>query len=251
MLDGARVFTKIHAKNDVVRSDRDNERERVSGRPLRLMVYDRTCVKRGIGLSSAWSAGAILYRGLGRFDRSFGASSWQEALEWLATFEASRPIEQIQYWGHGRWGRVLVGSDVLDAAALRGDHPLHPQLRAIRERIVPNGRSLLWLRTCEAFGARAGIDFAQALADFFGANVAGHTFIIGALQSGLHGLAPGCRPAWSPSEGLAEGTPERPERALWSRPEHPRTITCLSNAVPRAWLEEDSARAVTSTSNQT
>lgn len=206
------------------------------------MVYDRTCVKRhGFGLSSVWSAGATLYRGLGRFDATRGVRSWQEAVTWLATFEASRPIEEIQYWGHGRWGRVLVGSDVLDVSALRQGHALHSSLCDVRERLVGGDRGLIWLRTCEAFGARAGADLAQSLADFFGVNVAGHTFIIGAIQSGLRALAPGCRPSWSAAEGLAEGTPERPERALWSAPKYPRTITCLENEVPPAWREEDSA----------
>jgi hypothetical protein len=212
----------------------------VSGTPLRLMVYDRTCVKRGIGLSNAWSAGGVLYRGLGRFDATFGAGSWREALDWLATFEASRPIEQIQYWGHGRWGRVLVGSDVFDAAALRPGHALQEVVLAVRERFVRSTESLVWLRTCETFGARSGIDFAQALSDFFGVKVAGHTFIIGALQSGLRALSPGCRPTWSLAEGLAEGTPERPARALWSAAAHPRTITCFANAIPSSWFDEDS-----------
>jgi hypothetical protein len=99
----------------------------------------------------------------------------------------------------------------------------------------------VWLRTCEAFGARAGLDFAQALADTFGARVAGHTFIIGAFQSGLHALEPGCRPTWSAAEGILEGAPEAPRRAMWSGPTQPRTITCFSNEVPAVWLDEDSA----------
>jgi hypothetical protein len=206
---------------------------------LRLMVYDRTCMKRGVGLSTAWSVGSRLYRGLGRLDATFGARSWNEALSWLATFEVSRPIQEVQYWGHGRWGRVLVAEDVFDAEALRLGHPLHALVLAVRERLVPGGEALVWLRTCEAFGARAGIDFAQALADGLGARVAGHTFVIGALQSGLRVLAPGCRPRWSAAEGIAEGTPDSPKRAFGSGPTRPRTITCFSNQVPRAWLEED------------
>ena len=212
-------------------------------RPLRLMVFDRTCVRRGVGLSSAWSAGGLLYRGLGRLDATFGARSWDDALEWLTKYEPSRPIEEIQYWGHGRWGRVLVGRDAFDLTALRPGAPLHSKLVALRERIAPGPESLVWLRTCEAFGARPGIDFAQAVADFFGVKVAGHTFIIGALQSGLRALSPGCRPTWSPAEGLAEGTPDKPERALWSAAAHPRTITCLSNLVPLPWFDEDSVPA--------
>lgn len=211
----------------------------MSGAPLRLMVYDRTCTKRGVGLSNAWWAGAALYRRLGRFDATFGARSWAEALEWLATYRSACPIAQIQYWGHGRWGRVLVGSDVLDARALRPGHALHPAVCAVRDRLLPATQSLVWLRTCEVFGADAGIDFAQALADFFRAEVAGHTFIIGALQSGLRTLSPGCRPTWRRSEGLAEGTPDGPIRALWSGIDRPRTVTCFANAIPTAWFDED------------
>lgn len=205
---------------------------------LRLMVYDRTCVGRlaPVGLSTAWRSGSVLYRGLGRLDAAFGASSWDEALGWLATVEPSRPIAEIQYWGHGRWGRVLVAEDALDASALEPGHRLFARLAAVRERLVPGGEALLWLRTCEAFGANAGRDFAARLADGLGARVAGHTFIIGAVQSGLHGLRPGHAPKWSAHEGLAEGTPERPLRAYGSALGRPRTITCLSGEVPLDWF---------------
>jgi hypothetical protein len=214
-------------------------------RPLRLMVYDRTCVKNGFGLSTAWSVGSSLYRGLRRLDATFGARTWEEALRWLSTFEPSRSIEEIQYWGHGRWGRVLIANDALDASALRNErHPLHAALRTTQERLVPGGEALVWLRTCEAFGANVGIDFAQALADGLGAKVAGHTFIIGALQSGLRALRPGCRPSWSPTEGIAKGTAADPKSAFGSTPNRPRTISCFSNVVPDVWLEEDSAPAI-------
>lgn len=210
-------------------------------RPLRLMIYDRTCVKRGVGLSTAWSAGSVLYRGLRRFDAALGVKSWEEALSWLARHAPSRSIGEIQYWGHGRWGRVFVDNDVFDANALQPGHPLHASVLAVRERLVPNGEALVWLRTCEAFGANVGIDFAQRLADTFGARVAGHTFIIGAVQSGLRALAPGCRPTWSAAEGLAEGTADAPLRAHGSGLHRPRTVSFLSNEVPASWLAEDGA----------
>jgi hypothetical protein len=204
--------------------------------PLRLLVYDRTCVGRPVGLSSAWATGAALYRALGRLDAVRGVGSWAEALEWLAACEPDRPISEIQYWGHGRWGRVLVDRDPLDVSALSPGHPLHMKLEAVRQRLIPAGEALVWLRTCEAFGADAGLDFARRLADFFGSRVAGHTHIIGALQSGLHGLRPGHTPDWSPEEGIAEGSPEAPLRALHSIPGRPRTITCFDGAVPPSWF---------------
>ncbi len=200
---------------------------------MRLVVYDRTCVARRGHLTPVWAAGAWLFRRLGRIDAVHGVASWAEALGWLATRE--EPIDEIQYWGHGKWGAAFVGEDVLDASALHDRrHDRRRDLEAVRERLAPG--ALLWFRTCETFGAARGIDFAERLADFFGARVAGHTYIIGFHQSGLHGLAPGARADWSAGEGLAEGSPEAPARARWSRPWHPRTLTALHGAVPAAWI---------------
>jgi hypothetical protein len=210
----------------------------VEARGLRLMVYDRTCVAKlaPVGLSTAWAAGSVLYRGLNRLDAAFGASSWDEALTWLGSYDASRPIAEIQYWGHGRWGRVHIDKDVLDAAAFAPGHRLEPRISALRERLVPGGEALVWLRTCETFGAAAGHDFAERLASVLGTRVAGHTFIIGALQSGLHGLLPGHTPDWPADEGIAEGTAEKPVRAHGSGVRRPRTITCFEGAVPPDWF---------------
>src|SRR5688572_30009024 len=134
--------------------------------PLRLMVYDRTCTKRyGFYLSTAWRSGSVLYRALRRLDATFGATSWDEAFAWLATHARDRPIEEIQYWGHGKWGEILIADDRFGTKGLD-----HPRVAAVRERLTPD--ALVWLRTCEAFGARAGHDFAQHLADTLGVRVA-------------------------------------------------------------------------------
>ena len=199
---------------------------------MRVIVYDRTCVIRRGALTPAWAVGARIYRGLGRIDEARGVTSWREALAWIAARPA--PVAEIQYWGHGRWGRAMVEKDVLDASALVRAHPLHDALTAVRARLAPD--ALIWFRTCETFGAARGIAFAEALADFTGARVAGHTFVIGVQQSGLHGLAPGARADWSPNEGLREGTPSDPRRARWSRAGAPNTITCLDGVVPEAWF---------------
>ncbi len=193
---------------------------------MKLGVFDRTQGK----LTATWRAGTVLYRGLGRLDATFGATSWVEALDWLAA--AKEPIDEIQYWGHGKGGCVLVDRDVLSSRSLEGE--LRPKLEAVRERLAPD--ALVWLRTCEAFGANAGHDFAMRLADRLGARVAGHTFVIGALQSGLHGLLPGHRPDWPADEGLAEGTPAVPVRAHGSAPGRPRTVTCFDGRVPAEWF---------------
>ncbi len=203
--------------------------------PLRLMIHDRTCVGRGPlpGLSDAWRTGAALYRGLDRLDGARGVSSWSDALDWLvstATAE-SRPIAQIQFWGHGRRGRAYVGDESFDRASLDESAPHAPRVTALRELLAPG--ATVWFRTCETLGGEAGHTFARALGERLGVHVAGHTHVIGFWQSGLHRLAPGALPHWSPNEGVtAEG---EAAVALGSSPLRPRTIHCLQNAIPEGW----------------
>lgn len=202
-----------------------------SSEPLRLLVYDatqRARPPRALGLS--WQVGSYLYRGLGRIDAALGARSFDEAFTWLASYERERPITELQFWGHGKWGRALIDRESFDRRALSARHALHDPLRAFRERLSDG--ALVWFRTCETLGAEAGHSFASALSDFLGASVAGHTFVIGFFQSGLHRLRPGARPNWSTSEGLSRGTPQAPEAAFDSSPEQPNTITCLTGRIP-------------------
>lgn len=194
---------------------------------MRVLVYDRTCLVRRGWLTTPWAAGSLLYRAMRRLDASRGVTSWDDALTWLAALP--EPISELQYWGHGKWGRVFVAEDALDASSITSG-----RLEPLRTALAPN--ALVWFRTCETLGANAGIDFAERLADYTGARIAGHTFVIGFHQSGLHGLSPGTRADWSPSEGLAEGTPEAPASARWSERRAPNTITCLTGAVPDGWF---------------
>ena len=60
---------------------------------------------------------------------------------------------------------------------------------------------------------------------FLGCSAAGHTYVIHAWQSGLHVLAPGATPDWSPAEGLRDGTPDAPLEAKSSWPGAPSTVT--------------------------
>lgn len=198
---------------------------------LRLVVFDATQRQRSpkaLGLS--WQYGTLLYRALGRVDAAYGATSFADALAWLAQHDASQPIGELQFWGHGKWGRIFIDSEALDRRVLDAGHPHHAAFRAVRERLAPD--ALLWFRTCETLGARAGQDFAAALGDATGARVAGHTYVINFFQSGLHCLRPGTAPHWSPSEGLARGNAEQPEAALTSTPSAPNTITCLAGEIP-------------------
>jgi hypothetical protein len=198
----------------------------------RVLVYDRTTG----WLSRVWAGGASLFRGARRIDAAYGAGDWDGALRWLG--ELREPIDELQYWGHGKWGGAFVDNDVLDASALAPGNARRPLLEAVRERLAPD--ALVWFRTCETFGARRGLDFAERLADFLGTRVAGHTYVIHFHQSGLHGLAPGERAHWSAEEGLVEGTADDPRRARRSAPWAPRTVTCFARAVPEPWFRCDS-----------
>ncbi len=197
------------------------------------MIYDSTCTGAPSlpGLSHAWWTGGLLYRALGRIDRFEGFADWPSALRWLAEVEPDRPIAEIQLWCHGKWGKALLDRRPLDAGALRPTHPYHGMLRAIRDRLV-GPEALWWFRTCETFGALPGHRFAREWTDYFGCSAAGHTYIIGAWQSGLHRLAPGAPPDWPATEGLKAGTPDAPSKARHSHPFAPHTITCLHPAPP-------------------
>ena len=203
-------------------------------KPLRLVVYDATQRRRpprALGL--AWQLGTYLYRGLGRIDAAYGARSFDDALDWLGSYAADRPLAELQFWGHGKWGRILIDRESLDRRALVSGHALEPKLARLRERLAPD--PLVWFRTCETLGARPGQDFARALGDYFGARIAGHTFVIGYFQSGLHALGPGNAPTWSPEEGLSRGTPEAPEASFVSRPGAPNTVTCFAGRIPEGF----------------
>jgi hypothetical protein len=208
----------------------------VDARPgLRLLIYDRRSFwRRGRpDLTPLWWLGGLLYRALRRIDVRRGVSSWAEALHWLATIRPEKPIEEVQFWGHGLWGLATIGDDRLDRITAAGEH--EARLSALRARMLPDGNALWWFRTCQTLGARPGQVFAQELADRLGCRVAGHTYVIARWQSGLHSLAPGCVPDWAPDEGIALGSPEDPQRAKWSRRQEPNTITFLNGKIPRGY----------------
>jgi hypothetical protein len=191
---------------------------------LRLMVYDRNS-SAGRFLVAAWKVGGKLYGSLGRLDAWYGAGSWGEALAWLGDHRAPEPIAEVQFWGHGKWGEALIGGERLDQTFLAPSHPEHRALLAVRSRLCP-GTGLWWFRTCSTFGTAKGHAFARAWANFLGCRAAGHTFIIGLHQSGLHSLGPGEAPTWSVDEGTAGGV------SLWSKPGAPSTITCFHGRIP-------------------
>ncbi len=208
-------------------------------KPLRLMIYDDTCRGRpGLpGLTHSWIVGGKFYNVLGRLDAWKGCRSWEEALDWLATFEPERPIAEVQFWGHGKWGRAMIDRQRLDITDLSPASALFHPLLNVRARMT-GPDALWWFRTCETFGAKVGHEFARAWTDTLECRAAGHTYIIGPWQSGLHALKPGDEIDWSVDEGLVEGTPDSPKKALWSTARAPNTISCLRGDVPNwAWTK--------------
>ncbi len=198
---------------------------------LRLVIFDATQRERSPrALGHSWHYGTQLYRGLGRVDAAYGARSFADALAWLIAYQPARPIRELQFWGHGKWGGIFVERERLDRRVLRPGHAHYAAFRGFSERLEAD--ALLWFRTCETLGAEAGQDFAKALSDATGARIAGHTFVIGFWQSGLHCLRPGTTPSWSSSEGLARGSAEAPEAAHSSSPSAPNTISCLTGTIP-------------------
>jgi hypothetical protein len=196
---------------------------------MRLLVFDAT--RRRDWLSLSWRAGSHVYRALG-IDAACAATSWHQALVWLSVVHPGRAIDEVQFWGHGKWGRALIGDDVLDLRSTEPGHALHAPLAAVRARLA-GPDALWWWRTCETFGAQPGQEFATAWTSFLGCRSAGHTFVINVWQSGLHELSAGAVPQWSADEGLLAGTPEHPVRARWSHPFAPSTVHFMTSRLPR------------------
>jgi hypothetical protein len=217
---------------------------------LRLMIYDAEAGKSGTPfLPFVWRTGGGLYRLLGRFDAYQGFGTWFAALEWLVEVGAPAPIAEIQFWGHGKWGYAVMGTQHFNQRCFT-DSDWQGRLRAVAARLIHRdslGDAMSdpaldattpigwWFRSCETFGANAGQRFARDCADFFGCRVAGHTHEIGYYQSGLHSLAPGEDPYWESDEGIAEGTPQDPRSSVKSRRKRPNTVSCFDGQVPDGW----------------
>lgn len=197
---------------------------------LRILIYDDTCRSKGLRLTYSWIAGARLYRALGRFDAEHSVTSWTEGLDAVLAASEHERISEIQYWGHGKWGLARVGDERLDLERIENDSAIRDRLIEIRDRLCDD--ALLWFRTCETFGAERGHEFSRSLSALLNCDVAGHTYIIGPWQSGLHRLRRGAKPSWDPREGLIKGDPQNPHRAAWSRPLAPNTITCFRGDIP-------------------
>lgn len=192
-----------------------------------LMMFDNTDWTSS--LTKSWFMGGKLYKTFRAVDLTQGVSSWENALDWLLEVAPGKKISQIQFWGHGLPGQAYIGQDVLDARALHSNTELIAKLNKVKTRLTPN--ALFWFRTCLTFAGQTGQQFAKEFATTIDCRVAGHTFIIGPFQSGLHSLPPGATPYWPVKEGLTTTK----NKYIWSNPMKPNTISCLRSTVPSGW----------------
>lgn len=198
---------------------------------LDLMFYDSS-PWAGEALTFSFINGGKFYKMFRGIEKHAGFDSWTSALEWLATVEPNKKISSIQFWGHGAPATIAINDERLGISSLNVNSKYYSLLKSIKERLNPD--SLIWLRSCNCFTGKRGKIFAQNLANFFGCTVAGHTFIVGPWQSGLHTLRPGEIPTWSDTEGYKlnkEGVLEK----VWSLPWSPNTIFCLTGKIPENW----------------
>jgi hypothetical protein len=197
---------------------------------LRLMVYDKD---PGTGfaqkfLALSWRVGGWLFKLRGAIDIAYAAESWDDAFRWLATVEPGKTISEVQYWGHGGPGRVILGGDAFGSSRLQAAMLTNPNLRTFRERL--RSGSVIWFRCCNTFQGALGYKFSAIFADYFNCTIAGFTRVIGPVQGGLHTRQPFTPAHWSEFEGNTPH-PILPQVLQWSS----NSVTCLASKIPKGW----------------
>lgn len=204
----------------------------------RLMIYDNTTIKDGWdgfgsdALAYSWLAGGKLYRIMRSLDKVKGVSSWEEALDWIIEQGKIEPISQIQFWGHGSWGRVWIGKQALGVKTIRNPGILRDKLSDVKKYLADD--ALIWFRTCSTFGNTSGKTFAKEFTEWMSCKVAAHTHIVGWWQGGLHSLKPGQEPYWPDDEGVKTLSNGKQD-SIWSTRKTPNTIICLNGHLPEGW----------------
>jgi hypothetical protein len=202
------------------------------------MIYDNTTIEdgwNGFGsdaLAYTWFAGGRLYRWSRWLDKCNGVTSWENGLDWLIKEGRKEPISQIQYWGHGSWGKAWLGRSVISESTLNKSNKIRDRLEELKPLLTSN--ALIWFRTCSTFGNKSGQGFAKEFTNYMDCRVAAHTHMIGWWQGGLHSLKPNQSVYWPSKEGVSVNS-RGGEKALWSSWRTPNTITCMSGAVPKGW----------------
>eukprot|EP00698_Gefionella_okellyi_P013932 TRINITY_DN3851_c0_g1_i1.p1 TRINITY_DN3851_c0_g1~~TRINITY_DN3851_c0_g1_i1.p1 ORF type:complete len:272 (+),score=48.37 TRINITY_DN3851_c0_g1_i1:115-930(+) len=157
-----------------------------------VLIYDAAELT---ALGASWKIGAVLGKLLARYDAVFPANNWDEALSAVLAF--SGRIDEVHLWSHGRPACPLIQGEALSLDT-------HAQkLAAIRNKMSTN--AIWWFRCCNVFARPIGKRFAQDFSAFMSCRVAGFTFVIGAVQNGLHVLKPGQQADWSDEEGYRDG----------------------------------------------
>lgn len=204
----------------------------------RLMIYDDTTIEDGWdgfgsdALAYSWLAGGRLYRWFRWLDTVQGVTSWDEALDWLIEQGKKEPISQIQFWGHGSWGRAWIGKESIGRLTIHEESSVHDKFEELKNYLADD--ALIWFRTCSTFGNERGIQFAKEFTEWMNCKIAAHTHIIGWWQGGLHSLKPGQDPYWSPDEGVRK-LPDGKEESIWSTRKTPNTIRCFNGHLPEGW----------------
>lgn len=196
-----------------------------------LMFYDKS-PWAGKALTFSFINGGKFYKMFRSVENHAGFDNWADALTWLTTVEPDKKIDTIQFWGHGFTGGIAINGESLKSSSLKPQSKYYTLLKALKARLKPD--SVIWLRSCASFAGILGKKFAQDLANFFGCTVAGHSFIIGPWQSGLHTLRPGEQPSWSDIEGFTKDK-EGVLVSAWSKPWETHTIFCLTGKIPKNW----------------
>lgn len=200
---------------------------------IRVMFYDKTRWA-GEELVSSWWAGGHVYKFFRKIDICKGVESWEEALDWMLSLDSTKKISMIQFWGHGSPGNVFINGDAINTNVLRSNHPLHLKFQALKKKLTD--QSVIWFRSCTVFQGSKGSFFAKRWAQFFNCKIAGHTFVVGPWQSGLHTLVPDQEPYWPLDEGVAEeGKGWNGSASQMSGPFQTNTIFCLRGDIPTQW----------------
>lgn len=190
---------------------------------MRVIVYDKN-PGPGIAqwaLKMTWVIGCWIQKLLGAADEVYGAASWDDAMAWLLS--RSKPLESIQFWGHGSPGLLWNGGVPVNESRFM------PLKSVITEKTV------VWFRACSVFQGRRGYDFSERLANGLGCIVAAHTRIIGFFQGGLYARHPGSEPGWSITEGEVEPPTWWSRLGLqWGN----RTVICFATKIPARWLDK-------------
>lgn len=188
---------------------------------MKLAIYD-AAENSPIGWS--WAAGARLYKASGLFQHVVAARSWTQGLQDAVALARKYRFDEVQFWGHGRPGRISV-----DGESLKVNHDHRRLLVNLGFALEPD--ALLWFRVCSAFAGAPGHRLAIDLMKTTQRRVASSTFIIGfPWHSGQRSLRPGESPTWSLTEGLAADGELLPSRA-----NAPHTLPFTATRLPSGW----------------